>query len=111
VINGNKMWITNSGHASWYFVLTRTDANAKAGKGFTAFLVDRGTKGLTPGRKELNMGQRCSDTRGISFEDVVVKDSQRVGKEGEGFKIAMAVHKKKSLFKIKITSLNKSKPL
>ena len=54
---------------------------------FTGFIVDRDTPGVTPGRKELNMGQRCSDTRGITFEDVVVpKENVLIG-EGAGFKV------------------------
>merc|ERR1719240_2333545 len=69
VINGQKMWITNGGVADWYFVLAKTDPNAKAGAGFTGFIVDADTPGVGKGRKEINMGQRCSDTRGISFED------------------------------------------
>lgn len=65
VLNGQKMWITNGGTASWYFVLARTDPDPKvpAGKAFTGFIVDRDTPGLTVGRKEWNMGQRASDTR------------------------------------------------
>lgn len=89
VINGNKMWITNGGVADWFFVLAKTDDTAAAGKAFTGFLVPRDTPGITVGRKEINMGQRCSDTRGISFEDVVVPDKYRLGEEGYGFKIAM----------------------
>jgi len=89
VINGQKMWITNCGHANWFFVLTRTDAKAKAGKAFTAFVVEGDSKGITRGRKEINMGQRASDTRGVTFEDVVVPAANIVGAEGEGFKVAM----------------------
>jgi acyl-CoA dehydrogenase len=89
VINGSKMWITNGGVADWYFVLAKTDPNAKAGAGFTGFIVDADTPGVGKGRKEINMGQRCSDTRGITFEDVVVPDANRLGAEGVGFKIAM----------------------
>jgi len=95
VINGQKMWITNGGVANWYFVLTRTEPEGvPAGKAFTAFIVDANTPGLTPGRKEINMGQRASDTRGITFEDVVVKDENRVGEVGQGFKLAMAAFDK-----------------
>lgn len=89
VINGNKMWITNGGVANWYFVLAKTDPTASAGSSCTAFIIDRDTPGVTPGRKEINMGQRCSDTRGITFEDVVVKDENRLGPVGKGFKVAM----------------------
>ncbi|CAG8547404.1 852_t:CDS:2, partial [Racocetra fulgida] len=67
VINGQKMWITNGGKANWYFVLARTDPNAKPGSAFTGFIVDANTPGITVGRKEINMGQRASDTRGFKI--------------------------------------------
>jgi len=91
VLNGQKMWITNGGFANWYFVLARTnpDPKAPASKALTGFIVDRDTPGLTPGRKEMNLGQRASDTRGITFEDVVVPKENVLIAEGAGFKIAM----------------------
>lgn len=91
ILNGTKMWITNGGVASWYFVLARSNPDPKVppSKAFTAFIVDRESEGLTPGRKEMNMGQRASDTRMITFEDVRVPKENVLGKEGEGFKIAM----------------------
>ncbi|RHZ01231.1 hypothetical protein DYB37_004792 [Aphanomyces astaci] len=89
VINGSKMWITNGGVADWYFVLAKTDSGASAGSAFTGFIVDANTPGITKGRKEINLGQRCSDTRGITFEDVVVPDENVLGSPGYGFKIAM----------------------
>lgn len=91
ILNGQKMWITNCGHAKWFFVLARTDPNPKtnAGKAFTAFIVESSWEGVKIGRKEWNMGQRCSDTRGVSFENVVIPDENRLGEEGSGFKIAM----------------------
>ena len=89
VINGQKMWITNGGVANWYFVLAKSDPTKGAGAGFTGFIVDGDTPGISVGRKEINMGQRCSDTRGITFEDVVVPDANRLGGEGLGFKVAM----------------------
>merc|ERR1712038_1398794 len=95
VINGNKMWITNGGIANWYFVLARTgDKGTPAGQAFTGFIVDADTPGVTPGRKELNMGQRCSDTRGITFEDVVVPKENILIAEGAGFKVAMGAFDK-----------------
>ncbi|KAF9090117.1 hypothetical protein BGX29_005059 [Mortierella sp. GBA35] len=89
VINGQKMWITNGGKANWYFVLAKTDATAKTGAAFTGFIVDGDSKGIIVGRKEQNMGQRASDTRGITFEDVEVPEENVLGKVGQGFKIAM----------------------
>ncbi|KAI8576954.1 hypothetical protein K450DRAFT_302327 [Umbelopsis ramanniana AG] len=89
VINGQKMWITNAGHANWFFVLARTDATASTGKAFTGFIVDADTPGIQVGRKEINMGQRASDTRGVTFEDVVVPEENVLGSVGQGFKIAM----------------------
>lgn len=89
IINGNKMWITNGGKANWYFVLAKTDENESAGRAFTGFIVDSNSPGITVGKKELNMGQKCSDTRGISFENVEVPAENVLGKVGQGFKIAM----------------------
>ncbi|XP_026746626.1 probable medium-chain specific acyl-CoA dehydrogenase, mitochondrial isoform X2 [Trichoplusia ni] len=96
IINGQKMWITNGGVANWYFVLARTNPDPKcpASKAFTGFIVEREWAGVTPGRKEQNMGQRASDTRGITFEDVrVPKENVLIG-EGAGFKIAMGAFDK-----------------
>ncbi|KAF2901147.1 hypothetical protein ILUMI_05023 [Ignelater luminosus] len=91
IMNGQKMWITSGGIANWYCVLARThpDPKAPASKAFTAFIVEREWPGVTPGRKEINMGQRASDTRGITFEDVRIPKENVVGEEGAGFKIAM----------------------
>ncbi|MCE9499815.1 MAG: acyl-CoA dehydrogenase family protein [Leptospira sp.] len=89
IINGSKMWITNAGVSDWMFVLTKTDPTA-GHKGMTGFILDSKSAGVIIGKKEKNMGQRCSDTRGVTFEEVKVHKSQRVGKEGDGFKIAMA---------------------
>ncbi|XP_078685911.1 medium-chain specific acyl-CoA dehydrogenase, mitochondrial-like [Branchiostoma floridae x Branchiostoma belcheri] len=96
ILNGQKMWITNGGHANWYFVLARTSDDPKmpAGKAFTGFIVDRDWEGVVPGRKEWNMGQRASDTRGITFEDVRVPAENVLGAEGVGFKIAMGAFDK-----------------
>ncbi|ORC85317.1 putative acyl-CoA dehydrogenase [Trypanosoma theileri] len=82
-VNGQKMWITNGGVANWYFLL------ANSPDGFVGFVVDANTPGIKPGKKEINMGQRCSDTRGILFENVVIPDKNVLGSPGDGFKIAM----------------------
>ncbi len=88
VIDGQKMWITNAAKADWYFVLAYTDA-ASGHRGMTGFVVPRETPGILVGKKEQNMGQRASDTRGITFEGVAVPEENIVGAVGEGFKVAM----------------------
>ncbi|KAM9239625.1 medium-chain specific acyl-CoA dehydrogenase, mitochondrial isoform 2-T2 [Leptosomus discolor] len=96
VVNGQKMWITNGGKANWYFLLARTDPDPKvpASKAFTGFIVEADSPGIQIGRKEMNMGQRCSDTRGIVFEDVRVPKENVLTAEGAGFKIAMGAFDK-----------------
>lgn len=89
VLNGEKMWITNGGVASWYYVLAYTDPTG-GNKGMTAFIVPRDLVGITVGKKENNLGQRASDTRSVTFEDVRIPASYRLGEEGYGFKISMA---------------------
>ena len=89
VINGTKMWITNGGHANWFFVLAKTDPNEKPHLSLTGFIVDGDAQGVIRGKKEINMGQRCSDTRMITFEEVEVPEENVLGKPGDGFKIAM----------------------
>ena len=88
ILNGQKMWITGAGHASWYFVLAKTNKEA-AHKGMSAFLVPRELPGVTIGKKEKNMGQCASDTRGITFEEVEIPAENLLGREGDGFVIAM----------------------
>jgi acyl-CoA dehydrogenase len=72
ILSGQKMWITNGGVANWYFILARTNPDPKcpASKAFTGFVIEADAPGITKGRKEINMGQRASDTRGITFEEV-----------------------------------------
>lgn len=88
VLNGGKMWITNAGKANWFFVLAKTDPEA-GHRGMTGFIVDADSPGLSVGKKEWNMGQRASDTRAVTLEDVEVPVANRLGEEGQGFKIAM----------------------
>lgn len=88
VINGQKVWITGAGHAQWFFVLATTDRE-KRHKGKSAFIVPANLPGVSIGKKENNMGQRASDTRSVSFEDVVIPARNRLGQEGDGFLIAM----------------------
>ena len=89
ILNGAKMWITNASVATWYFVLAYTDKDS-GHKGMTGFVVPADTPGITVGKKEKNLGQKASDTRGITFEDVVVPERNRLGLEGQGWRLAMA---------------------
>ena len=93
ILNGEKMWITNAGHANWFFVLAKTDPNA-GHAGMSGFIVDGDSAGLSLGRKEWNMGQRASDTRAVRFENVEVPAENLLGEEGAGFKIAMTAFDK-----------------
>ncbi len=88
VINGSKCFITNGGFADIYTVFATVD-KSKGLKGLTAIVVEKGTPGLSAGKKENKMGIRASNTSEVFFEDVRVPVSNRLGEEGEGFKIAM----------------------
>ena len=90
ILNGTKMWITNAGVADWYFVVAVTDPSRLARGGMTGFIVERSWPGVIVGKKEYNMGQRCSDTRGITFENVEVPEANVVGNVGDGWKLAMS---------------------
>ena len=83
VINGSKAWISGAGYADWFFVLAYTDKTAGYG-GLSGFIVDAGTPGIELGKKEENMGQRCSDTRGVSFNGVRVPGANLVGGSENG---------------------------
>jgi acyl-CoA dehydrogenase len=87
-LNGTKCWITNGGEANLYTVFATLDRSSRH-KGICAFVVSADTPGISRGKKEDKMGQRASDTRVIHFDGVRVPASQRLGAEGEGFKIAM----------------------
>ncbi len=89
VLNGQKMWITNAGHADWFFVLAYTD-KSKGYKGLSGFVVPADSEGLTIGKKEPKLGQRCSDTRAVIFNEVKVPAENMLGQEGDGWKAAMA---------------------
>jgi acyl-CoA dehydrogenase len=88
VINGSKMFITNAGHASWFIVFAATD-RAAGHRGLSAFIVPRDADGVTIEKHLDKMGQRATDTSAIAFQDVKVPVANRLGEEGQGFKIAM----------------------
>jgi len=83
VINGSKMFITGAGHADWFFVLAKTDPDAGY-RGMSGFVVPSDTEGLSLGKKEVNMGQRCSDTRALDFVDMRIPAENLVGGSESG---------------------------
>ncbi|TLS36689.1 acyl-CoA dehydrogenase [Pseudalkalibacillus caeni] len=88
VLNGSKIFITNGGEAQIYVVFAQTDKE-KGHRGITAFIVEEGTPGFSMGKKEKKLGIRSSPTLEIIFEDCKIPAENRLGEEGEGFKIAM----------------------
>jgi butyryl-CoA dehydrogenase len=88
VINGTKQWITNGGEAEIYTVVAMTD-KARGSRGASAFIVEKGTPGFDFGKKENKMGIRASATRELVFEDCKVPATNLLGKEGQGFMVAM----------------------
>ena len=89
LLRGSKCWITNGGEADLFTVFATLDRRSRH-RGICAFVVPADTPGITRGKKEDKMGQRASDTRALEFDGVRVPAAQRLGAEGEGFKIAMA---------------------
>jgi hypothetical protein len=90
LLNGSKNWVTNGQQAGVYLIFARTD-RAAGNHGLSAFIVERGAPGLVIGNPEDKMGLRGSDTVSLSLEDLRVPAVQRLGEEGEGFKIAMSM--------------------
>ena len=90
LLNGSKNWVTNGLNAWTYILFAKTD-KAAGHKGITAFIVERDTPGLVIGKPEDKMGLRGSDTVALSLIDLKVPVAQRLGAEGDGFKIAMNV--------------------
>jgi acyl-CoA dehydrogenase len=88
VLNGSKTFITNAGHAAWTVVFAKTDAS-KGHRGLSAFVVPMDSPGVTVEKHLDKMGQRSTDTSAFSLQDVVVPAVNRIGEEGDGFKIAM----------------------
>ena len=90
VLNGNKTFITNGSYADTAVVIAVTD-KSKGTKGLSAFVVEKGTKGFRPGKKENKLGLRASDTSELIFENCEIPAENLLGVEGEGFVDAMRV--------------------
>lgn len=88
-VNGSKIFITNGGEAETYIVFARTDRAAEKHHGISAFIIEKGTPGFSFGKKEEKMGIRSSPTMELVFENCIIPNKNLLGKEGEGFKVAM----------------------
>ena len=91
VLDGQKIYITNANKAALFTVMARTDPDRAGGAGVSAFLVPRDTPGLSVGRPEKKMGQQGAHVCTVTFDGVRVPAENRLGAEGEGFKVAMKV--------------------
>ena len=88
ILNGSKAFISGAGDTDVYLVMCRT--GGKGPKGISCLLVEKGSKGLSFGKKEKKMGWNCQSTRAVIFEDCEVPVENVIGVEGQGFNIAMA---------------------
>ena len=88
IVNGSKMWVTNGSHAGIITVFVST-ARGKRAKGVTALLVEPGTPGFSVGKMEKKLGIHGSPTVALHFTDCEIPVENRLGEEGEGFKVAM----------------------
>lgn len=90
VLNGTKNFTTHGTYANTYVIMAITDRE-KGNHGASAFIVEKGTPGLTPGRKENKLGCRASDTASVILEDCRLENGALLGKEGEGFIDALKI--------------------
>ncbi len=90
VLNGTKLFITNASLAEITVIMALTDP-AKGRKGISAFILEKGMAGFRPGKKEDKLGIRAADTAELILEDVKVPAESLLGKEGDGYKAAMAI--------------------
>jgi hypothetical protein len=90
VLNGNKTFITNGHYADISVIIAVTD-KSQGTRGLSAFVVEKGTPGFRPGKKENKLGLRASDTSELIFEDCEIPAENLLGKEGEGFIDSMRV--------------------
>ncbi len=89
VLNGAKLYITSAAYAGVFVVWAVTDPSAPKGKGISCFLVEAGTPGLVIGKAEKKMGQTGSATHEVLFEDCRVPATAMMGRENDGFRIAV----------------------
>ena len=88
VLNGRKLWITNGNEADVFLVFANISPEAGY-RGITAFIVERGAKGFTVGKKEDKLGIRASSTCELLFEDCTVSRDRILGEAGKGYKVAI----------------------
>ncbi|HBJ92741.1 MAG TPA: acyl-CoA dehydrogenase, partial [Hyphomonadaceae bacterium] len=88
VLNGSKMFISGAGFSDVYVVMARTSDDGA--RGISTFIVEKGTEGLSFGKKEEKMGWHAQPTAVVSFDNCRIPAKNRVGNEGDGFKYAMA---------------------
>ncbi|MGA1342544.1 MAG: acyl-CoA dehydrogenase family protein [Hyphomonas sp.] len=91
VLNGTKRYITNANKADLFTVMARTNPNEPGARGVSAFIVERGTPGLSVGSPEKKMGQQGAHICDVIFENALVPAENLIAQEGEGFKVAMSV--------------------
>ena len=89
ILNGTKMWVTNGGEAEIYLVMARTGIG-KGASGISCFVIEKDTPGFSFGKTERKMGLHSSPTRELIFENCQIPVSNRLGEEGQGFKIALS---------------------
>ena len=89
VLNGTKLWVTNGGEADIYLLMVRTKQE-KGSAGITCLIAEKGTPGFSFGKTERKMGLHSSPTRELLFDQCRIPVANRLGEEGQGFKIALA---------------------
>ncbi|HLH60866.1 MAG TPA: acyl-CoA dehydrogenase family protein [Ktedonobacteraceae bacterium] len=89
VVNGTKLWVTNGGEADIYLLMART-AEGRGSSGISCFVVEKDTPGFSFGKTERKMGLHSSPTRELIFENCEIPLTNRIGEDGQGFKIALA---------------------
>ena len=89
ILNGSKLWVTNGGEADIYLLMVRT-TQAQGSSDITCLVAEKDTPGFSFGKTERKMGLHSSPTRELLFEDCRIPVANRIGEEGQGFKIALA---------------------